>query len=556
LKQLEGLNTRLGEASIGVSPDDLRAIFRNLNDIIRHQTKLVQDINTASSTDKPLVAVSRVLCTSFGDRSSAYVPFVQSSSSCTVALAKYNKNSKVQKEITIFCAQSALSGKNAVAGLEDALKEPYRHLFQLKSCLEHVRSGFAKGSEQWTAVNRVIDRCSGVISQLDEATIQSEQVKELFFLKQCFAKEDVGSVVSYLREFLYDGGVHVVSFTPAPDHPSDTFKVHQRYHLFVFSDELLFCLGKRKNSSQKRPLKIVSHEPIHSVVAAHNVCLQKSSHFSVKCASGDLELEVKNSERMQKWMSIITRAVLSRKRTLVIGASLSDLLQRPGERNNVVPAVIEHALQCIEKYGLEQEGIFRIARSQTELNELQRIVDSGRQPSFVDPVLASVFVKRWLTSLPQPLLLTKRKDTEWFDVRDDASKLQMYVEELGRINSSVLYRVVDVLNQVAARQEVNRMSIGALSIIFGAVLFNVTDPNLTVLSSETVQALLENADKIFTSVRASELTRKSSLKNFHRVRRMNRIDRSDLTILRSMPTPLSPTTKTSSFTSHPLPRNV
>jgi len=569
LKQLEEMQTHLSDSSLGIAANDLKAIFRNLDEITRHQTKLVQSMQTASTEKNACIAVCRVLSASFGDRSSLYIPYVQRKSYCAEALSHCNKSSKVQKEITVFCARSALSGKSALASFEDALEEPYKHLFQLKSCLEHARDGVPPETEQWKQLNLTIDRCAGVIGQLDEANLQSEQVKALFFLRPMF-HEDCKDIVTYCREFLYDGVLTVVSFTPRTEGEGSgnmsgigQYQEHRHYQVFLFSDILLFCEGKKKSSS-KHPLKVIGREPVNMVSVSHNVCLQKSHRFTLKCRSGEMDLEAKNSDIMQEWIRSISRAVSNRQRTMVIGAPLGDVLTRTSERNYVVPSVIEHALQCIEKYGLEEEGIFRVARSKLELDELQNLVDSGRQPWFVDPILASLLVKRWLIALPEPLLFFKQKDREWFAARRNPEELRTCVETLGKMRNSVLFRIVDVLKKVAANSSVNKMNVNSLSVIFGMIFFPTKDPGYSNLSIETFQALLEHSDDIFKEIRANEITRQSSLKTMHKLQRMGRVTHNlGSEFGRTTPSTTSapssgktsPATN-SGFMSHPIPRNL
>jgi len=239
---------------------------------------------------------------------------------------------------------------------------------------------------------------------------------------------------------------------------------------------------------------------------------------------------------------------------------------------------VEHALQCIEKYGLDHEGIFRVTKSKIEVDNLRTLVDCGRQPCFVDPVLASLLVKRWLSALPEPLLLSKRTIQEWFDARGDPDTLRGYIEELGKMHNSVLFRIVDVLKQVADHSSVNKMTTNALSIIFGIVFFPTTDPKQANLCTETFQFLLENSETIFKDVRASVLTRQSSLKSIHQRAKIERRERlRSIAACRYSGTFATPeqaaavkpshqqqpsgggvlmTSKSGEFLSHPLPRKT
>lgn len=630
LRALVDMQTRLGDA--GVAAADLRAIFRNADELLRRQTaltaKVVQACTSSDADADACATVCRVVSDSFAHYSLVYVPYVQRSSYCAEALQRYERSSRVQGELKAFCARAVAAPQRAVSTFADALTEPYRHLFRLKGALETVQDCTPPDTVQWTQLQRTVERCGGVIAQLDEATLQSEQVKALFFLRPIFP-DDWPRIVTYCREYLFDGVLTVLAFHPADssttstagaaavvDAPSEStslslssssssssssttsaaatgtgneasgteattkaaseaattetavvegpYRVHQTYHVFLFDDMVMFCACKKKGSA-KHPLRMGACEPVQTLAAAHNACLQRGARFTLQCASGELELEAKNAAAMGEWLRVVARAAAHRQRTVVLGAPLEAVLARPSERHGAVPAAVERALACVEKYGLEREGIFRVATAKAEADKVRAMVDSGRLPHFLDPVGASVLVKQWLAALPVPLLhLRARPDAAWLDAPDDPAALRACVAALDRVASAALLRVAEVLRAVAAHSAANRMPAANLAIVFGVLLVPgaAADPHAAARASTVVQTLLTHFDTVFQDVRARELTRKTSLTSTRHCAAVARTER-----LRSLassryiatapraPAP-EPLPSQPSFSSHPIPRNT
>lgn len=625
LRALEDMQTRLGEAGAGVAAADLKAIFRNVDELVRRQTVLTAKVVQAcSSRDADACeTVCRVVSDSLASYSLVYVPFVQRSSYCAEALQRYERSSRVQGELKAFCARAVAAPQRAVSTFADALTEPYRHVFRLKAALEAVQDCTPPDTVQWTQLQCTVERCGDAIAQLDEAKLQSEQVKALFFLRPIFP-DDWPRIVTYCREYLFDGVLTVLSFHPAgapgADAPSEgpgsssssstppvsaaaeteaagseghgaeagstaataateaatttgegtgtaagegPYREHQTYHVYLFDDIVMFCACKKKGSA-KHPLRMGPCEPVHTLAASHNACLQRGARFTLQCASGELDLEAKNAAAMGEWLRVVARAAAHRQRTMVIGAPLDAVLARASERGGAVPAAIERALACVEKYGLAREGIFRVATAKAEADKVRAMVDSGRLPHFLDPVGASVLVKQWLAALPVPLLHCRtRPDSAWLAAADDPAALRACVAALDRTASAALLRVAEVLRAVAAHSAATRMTAANLGIVFGVLLVPGTaaDPHAAARASTVVQALLTHFDTVFHDVRARELTRKTSLSSTRQCAAVARTER-----LRSLassryiasaraaaleaPLPSQP-----SFSSHPIPRN-
>lgn len=320
---------------------------------------------------------------------------------------------------------------------------------------------------------------------------------------------------------------------------------------------VMFCACKKKGSA-KHPLRMGLCEPVHTLAATHNACLQRGPRFTLACASGELELEAKNAAAMGEWLRVLARAASHRQRTMVLGAPLEAVLARASERHGAVPAAVERALACVEKDGLAREGIFRVATAKAEADKVRAMVDAGRLPPFLDPVAASVLVKQWLAALPSPLLhLRARPDSDWLAAADDPAALRACVAALDRAPSAALLRVVDVLRAVAAHSAANRMPAANLAIVFGVLLVPgaAADPRAAARASTVVQGLLAHYDTVFQDVRARELTRKSSLSSTRHCAAVARTERLRSLASSRFAAHAPPPAAQSSFSSHPIPRN-
>ncbi|KAI6023330.1 Rho GTPase activation protein [Pisolithus marmoratus] len=92
-------------------------------------------------------------------------------------------------------------------------------------------------------------------------------------------------------------------------------------------------------------------------------------------------------------------------RASLFGVPLEELMGYDGEKDSI-PRVVKDAIQYIRESGLNEEGLFRRSPSSSLLKQVQEAYDRGQVvslPTFDDPHLASVLLKKYLRDLPDPV---------------------------------------------------------------------------------------------------------------------------------------------------------
>ncbi|KAI0463369.1 hypothetical protein LJB42_003394 [Komagataella kurtzmanii] len=182
-----------------------------------------------------------------------------------------------------------------------------------------------------------------------------------------------------------------------------------------------------------------------------------------------------------------------------------------------VPAIVRQCIQVIEKYGLDLEGIYRVSASVTKVKELRELIDRDPAnialigPSSPDHVLdddiyvAATILKLFFKSLPEPLLTNVLYQDFLDAVKDDSgstkisTRLHQIAYELPDGPYWTLRSLLFHLNKIAAHQDVNRMTIRSLSIVWGEVLLYSEVANTEDMSykAKVVEELLKAANLIY-----------------------------------------------------------
>uniref|UniRef100_H2ZDR3 Rho-GAP domain-containing protein n=1 Tax=Ciona savignyi TaxID=51511 RepID=H2ZDR3_CIOSA len=144
-----------------------------------------------------------------------------------------------------------------------------------------------------------------------------------------------------------------------------------------------------------------------------------------------------------------------------------------------IPRVMQETIGFLKENGLKTEGLFRRSASALALKDVQASYNQGTPVVFDDPHLAAVSLKAFLRKLPEPVLTYKlyenilnitrvESDTR---VRVVASLLQ----QLPRLNFTVLKYLFDFLALVAENSSENKMNFNNLAVVFGPNLAWSTD---------------------------------------------------------------------------------
>ncbi|KAE8750073.1 hypothetical protein FOCC_FOCC003197 [Frankliniella occidentalis] len=171
----------------------------------------------------------------------------------------------------------------------------------------------------------------------------------------------------------------------------------------------------------------------------------------------------------------------------IFGVSITTLLERDRQQcseNSKVPLFVQKLVHQLEKRGLQEEGVLRVAAHRLKVETLTTHLEESfySRPDQVEKVLESASVhelaallKKWLRDLPQPLLTPELVAlfyrTHELPVQLRARALNLLVLLLPVENRATLRVLVDFLNRVVENQEYNKMSLHNVAMIAAPSLF-------------------------------------------------------------------------------------
>lgn len=179
-------------------------------------------------------------------------------------------------------------------------------------------------------------------------------------------------------------------------------------------------------------------------------------------------------------------------RSSVFGVPLEELMGHDGEKGSI-PRVLKDSIQDLLSSGLNEEGIFRRSPSSALLKQVQEAYDRGQVvslPSFNDPHLAAVLLKKYLRDLPDPPF----PESLYPDIRrcptplNDSTSILATAYVRGTLLPKLmpcmyilLSNIFYVLHEVSLRSNVNRMDAHNLAIVICPNLVKSSDPMQDVL---------------------------------------------------------------------------
>uniref|UniRef100_A0A8D8QRU7 Rho GTPase-activating protein 18 n=2 Tax=Cacopsylla melanoneura TaxID=428564 RepID=A0A8D8QRU7_9HEMI len=169
----------------------------------------------------------------------------------------------------------------------------------------------------------------------------------------------------------------------------------------------------------------------------------------------------------------------------IFGASLSSLVEKDGSivvEPRPLPLVFQKLFDHLERRGLKEEGILRVAAHKTKVErlcaELER--EFYTHPERVDQILAScqvhdltAILKRLLRDLPQPLLTSELTHLfyETHLLPDCTRALNLLVLLLPPENRALLVALLMFMAHLVAQQGTNKMSAHNVAMIIAPSLF-------------------------------------------------------------------------------------
>ncbi|XP_041112773.1 rho GTPase-activating protein 40-like isoform X2 [Polyodon spathula] len=149
--------------------------------------------------------------------------------------------------------------------------------------------------------------------------------------------------------------------------------------------------------------------------------------------------------------------------------------------NTTVPLILQAMFSCLEKKGLDSEGILRVPGSQSRIKNLQQKLETNFYPGLfswedVNPNDVAALLKKFIRELPAPLLTPEHLHTfntvQYIkDLQQRLHVLNLLVLLLPEPNRSTLKALLEYLEKVVSRENKNRMSLWNVSTIMAPNLF-------------------------------------------------------------------------------------
>ncbi|XP_044842124.1 rho GTPase-activating protein 40 isoform X4 [Mauremys mutica] len=171
------------------------------------------------------------------------------------------------------------------------------------------------------------------------------------------------------------------------------------------------------------------------------------------------------------------------KENRLFGVPLSTLLENDQKLipNAKVPLILQALLSCLEKKGLDTEGILRVSGSQTRIKSLEEKLESDFYTGLFrwDEVRqndVSGLLKRFIRELPTPLLTAEYLPAfaavqSIPDLKQRLQALNLLILILPEPNRNTLKALLEFLSKVVAREKKNKMNLWNVSTVIAPNLF-------------------------------------------------------------------------------------
>ncbi|XP_053105496.1 rho GTPase-activating protein 40 isoform X2 [Hemicordylus capensis] len=167
----------------------------------------------------------------------------------------------------------------------------------------------------------------------------------------------------------------------------------------------------------------------------------------------------------------------------LFGVPLCTLLENDQKLypNTRVPLVLQALLSCLEKKGLDTEGILRVSGSQTRIKSLEQKLESEFYSGFfrwdeVHQNDVSGLLKRFIRELPNPLLTAEYLPAfaavqNIPDLKQRLQALNLLILILPEPNRNTLKALLEFLRLVVTREKRNKMNLWNVSTVIAPNLF-------------------------------------------------------------------------------------
>ncbi|KAJ3429436.1 rho gtpase activating protein at 16f isoform e-related [Anaeramoeba flamelloides] len=162
----------------------------------------------------------------------------------------------------------------------------------------------------------------------------------------------------------------------------------------------------------------------------------------------------------------------------LFGLPLKEAIKNEGKLPTSPPQIIEKTIMYIEEYGMQEEGIYRLSGSISQMKNLKKQFNKGVAINLYNAVddvkTVSSLLKLYLRELPEPLLTEKYTERlgnlALLDKQTQIKRLTHVCNRIPEANKTILVWILPHLYRVAKNSEINKMCANNLAIVFSPTL--------------------------------------------------------------------------------------
>ncbi|KAH0365631.1 RhoGAP-domain-containing protein, partial [Aureobasidium melanogenum] len=188
----------------------------------------------------------------------------------------------------------------------------------------------------------------------------------------------------------------------------------------------------------------------------------------------------------------------------------SDLRERCDYEKRVLPSIVTHCVEEVEKRGMDMEGIYRKSGGSGQVKLIQQGFEKDGAYDISDPDLdihaVTSALKQYFRKLPNPLITYEAYDplleaAQITEKEKQVSAIKAALEAMPQAHHDVLEYLVQHLCRVVKQESENLMTPLNLSVVFAPTILRPLSIEREMSDMQAqrmaVQALLEHADSIF-----------------------------------------------------------
>ncbi|CAG8756298.1 15675_t:CDS:10, partial [Dentiscutata erythropus] len=364
---------------------------------------------------------------------------------------------EISEEITALYKETDKSRKN----LKDSGQKHERTIQDAEQALEKAKNKYETHSEDW---ERSILIKNGEAMEEDarnKAATANDTYKHHL------------SITNAARHEYFD--IHLPRMVTALKDISDECDIGLQYHLarytYLFentmvSDALVISPVNTEDGPSMRKIveQINNEEDYYSYVQTCSAKARKTKHHDIPYDQYNMSEQAIN--------------IINPKN--IFGVDLAEQMRRD---NHEVPLILIKCAEAIERNGgLESQGIYRVSGVQSHIQKLRALFDRNAEAAdlnaeecFSDVNNITSVLKLWFRELPDPLF--PREMYQDFinaaktpDEKKRVLELHECVNNLPDPNYSTLKYLMGHLHKIVQNQDINKMSVQNLGIVFGPTL--------------------------------------------------------------------------------------